>query len=185
MRSSLSTSMESRTVVAACPTFHYMLEVLEKEGFDVVKTSSTSESIKLFLKEETDFFISGRRLKPSEPSPFFKILGPGFSLLASHEIVILEEEMEKILFYTDLDLEEILEKFPFLQNNLLKVEDIYEYLNKGVLITSVENTDYRKAEPVHVLGPSGKRSRFSRTPLLYYSKEEHKTEEIVRILRED
>jgi hypothetical protein len=50
------------------------------------------------------------------------------------------------------------------------VEDIYEYLDKGIVITSWENTDYRRTAIVHVIEDNQERLALSRRPTLYCPK---------------
>ncbi len=158
---------ESEIIVAACPTFHYMLEKIESNKVKVIKTESTGESLSLLDQEMVDLVISGRALKSTEPKFSFKKIGHGYDFIFSKEVFILEEEMQFIPFYTDLPLENIIEDFPFIsEDNLKKTEDIYSVLDKGVVITSLEGEI--RGEIVHVLQGNGERVRLSRLPRLYY-----------------
>ncbi len=151
---------EDDLTVAACPTFHYLLDDFD----NYVKTNSTAESISLFLNGEVDAFISGRALKPSEPDIPFEVIGSGYSFLYQVGGAILEREMNHYQFYTDL--EGVSEDFPYIEK-IEKVEDVYEYIDKGIVITSVINTDYSKGEVVSVFQDNGERVRLSRTPVMY------------------
>ncbi len=169
--------------IAACPTFYYMLNDLEDEGMTTVKTSSTAESIALLSDGKVDFFISGRAPMPGEPDFFYEVIGPGFSFIYKDEIFIFEEEMSHVPFYTDLSVEKIRNKFPLLAENLQEVEDVYNHLEEGIGITSLENTDYSKSRVVYVLQEDGTKSRYSRVPTLYYLSDEDyylKIKEIIK-----
>ena len=149
---------EDLSVIAACPTFHYLLEEND------IRSRSTAESISYFLEGEVDAFISGRMLKPGEPDLSYEIIGPGYSFIFYKELVILEKEMGNYLFYTDLD--GVSEDFPYIKK-IEKVSDVYNYIEEGIVITSAENTDYSKAEIVSVFKDNGERVRLSRTPIMY------------------
>jgi len=168
-------------VVAACPTFHYMLQGLEKNGISTIPTGSTKENLQLMERREVDFSISGRGL--SEEDPYFpsSIIGPGYVFLADKEFIILEEEMENLFFSTDLSSQEILENFPYISSsNLWEVEDVGGYLREGIVITSPDNEE--KGSLVHFFHKDGKRVRLSRVPRLYYSPSISKEE--VELIRE-
>ncbi len=157
--------------IAGCPTFYYLLENLEKEGFSVIKTASTAESLAYLGLGVVDFAISGRRLVPSEPEFSFKVIGDGFSVFSGQSFTILDKEMDLYNFFTDLDVEEILEKFEYIsKDKIFEVEDVYDYLDYGIIITSSQNTDYSRAEIVNIFLENGKRHRYSRIPHLYYFK---------------
>ncbi len=162
-----------KPVVAACPTFYYLLEKLEENGFSVLRTKSTAESFYLLEKEEVDAAISGRATSPGEPDFSFNVIGPGYSFLSSKEKVIMENEMGFVDFFTDMEKEIILNDFPFIsENNLRQINDVYDYLEEGVIITSVLNTDYSRGRVVHVFRENGERVRLSRTPVFYYQEKE-------------
>lgn len=155
--------------VAACPTFHYMLEKLEKrEDINIIKTESTAESLFLMNQGIADITISGRALKEEEPKLFFEKLGQGYDFIFKEEIILFEHEMNSIDFYTDLPLDEIIRDFKYIsEENLIKVENPYEYLNKGIVITFLN--EFLVGEPVHILKIDESRVQFSRAPRIYYS----------------
>jgi len=149
--------------VAACPTFYYMLEKLEKEGIETIRTESTGESLRLLEEKEVDLVISGRGLKKGEPNFLFEKIGPGYDFFFQKELVIFEKEMEFVPFYTNLSKEKIREDFPYI-NSLEKVEDLGSFLDQGIIITNNEI----KGETVHIFKEEGSRVRLSRLPRLYY-----------------
>ena len=106
-----SSFFEEAITIAACPTFHYMLEkMVNNQEIITIKTQSTAESLKLLEKEKVNLIISGRALKPEEPDFSFKIIGPGYDFLFQEEILILEKEMNLVPFYTKLSLNLIYEQ---------------------------------------------------------------------------
>ncbi len=157
-----SNKKEPTITIAACPTFHYMLEKLG-DDFKIIKTGSTSESLTMLDNNEVDLVISGRFLKPNEPNFLFKEMGPGYDFLFIKEVIITEEEMAFIPFYTNLSVEKVLNDFPYI--NLTKVNNVIEYLDQGVVITQ---NNYQ-GELVHVFREDGSRVRLSRKPRLYYN----------------
>ncbi len=154
--------------IAACPTFYYMLEQLKDiPGVVTVKTGSTKESLNLLSEKRVDLAISGRALKTEEPDFLFEVIGPGYDFIFKNEIVIIEHEMALIPFYTNLSLKEIIRDFDYIsENNLFKVEDPYDYLDSGVIITRLDKIE--KGDVVHIFKEDGSRLRYSRVPRLYY-----------------
>ena len=176
-------SSQEKFTVAACPTFYYILEKIE-EDFNTVKTNSTGESIRYLEEGEVDFAIGGRALFPEEPGFFFEVIGEGYSFISQEEIIIFEEEMGDFNFFTDLKKSEVLTNFPFLpKEKIEEVTNVYDYLEQGVVVTSLENTDYSKGGPVYLIDESGSKVRSSRTPTVYYSDPE-KRELIVKIKKD-
>lgn len=168
-----SQEKDKELVVAACPTFYYMLEELKIIGLKTIETNTTAESLYYLEQGKADLIIAGRALKPGEPEAFFKIIGPGYSFLADREFAISEKEMINYRFFTDLSLKELTEKFPHIAKDKITVaNNIYDHLSDGIIITSIENTDYSRAEIVHVFREDGSRHRFSRTPVIYYLNQE-------------
>ncbi len=157
--------------IAACPTFHYLLDkIAHDENIEVIKTSSTSENIYYLLFEEIDAFISGRKLKPEEPSLRYDIVGEGFAFLGKTEQIIFYDELNNYEYFTDQEVKKIIDKFSDLEAaKIKKVDDVYSYVEDGIIITSFENTNYLKAKIVHIYSKEGQRHRFSRTPAVYYS----------------
>ncbi len=173
---------EKTPTVAACPTFHYLLEELKDiSEVNTVKSDSTGESLKMIENGEVDMIISGRALKEEEPRLLSQKIGDGYDFIFAEEVIILEEEMGFIPFYTDLSSEKIINDFSYIsEENLSRVDNPYDYLKEGVVITSLEET--LVGEVVHVLKSDGSRVRLSRLPRLYYSSDVK--EEIVDIVTE-
>lgn len=159
---------EEDLVVAACPTFHYMLEKLEDErGITGIKTESTAKSLELLGADEADLIISGRTLRENEPELLSQKIGKGYDFLFIQEALIPEEEMKFVPFYTDLKKEDIIRDFAHIaEENLTEVQEIENYLHKGVVITALEGA--LVGEPVHILDASGNRLRLSRLPRIHY-----------------
>ncbi len=180
----LEEKLNNDVVIAACPTFHYMAEKLEEKGFDVLKTGSTDENIKLFKEGKVNMFISGRSV--DEDGLLSLTVGPGYIFLFKEEVLILEDRMSEIIFFTDLSTEDILEDFEKIkEENLEKVEDVSRYIERGIIITSPLNE--KKGEMVHVIGENDKRIRLSRVPRLYYSSNisDAKIKEVREIIEEN
>ena len=94
--------------------------------------------------------------------------------------------MQFVPFYSDLSLDKIIKDFDFIsEQNLAKTENIDQDLNKGVIITFLENE--MKGEMVHIFQENGERLRLSRLPRLYYSSslEEEKIKFIKEIIKEN
>ncbi len=151
--------------IAVCPTYHETAMRLDNNKYKIILTNSTAESIQLLQRKEVDLIISGRTLKPNEPQSESLIIEKGYSFLSNQEKTILEIDFENYYFYTDLDPEEI--KGSFSIKNIEKVDNVYNYLNNGIVITSWENTNYHKAEIVHVFENNGKRLKPSRQPMIH------------------
>lgn len=160
---------EKKPIVAACPTLHYLLEELESsQKADVIMTDSTAESLRLIEKGAVDLIISGRALKEREPRLISEKIGAGYDFIFREEVVVLEEEMRFIPFYTDLNLEKIMEDFRHIsESNLNKIEEPRKYLEKGIVITTLDD-GFLIGETVHVLEAGGSRVRLSRLPRIYY-----------------
>jgi len=52
--------------------------------------------------------------------------------------------------------------------NISQVENVYQYMDEGIIITSWENTDYNRAEIIHLLENNGRRVKLSRQATAYY-----------------
>ena len=175
-----------KIIVAACPTFHYMLQKMEEnKNIETIKTQSTKESLDLLSRKKVDLVISGRALKSEEPDFLFEVIGPGYDFIFKEEIAILEKEMDFISFYTDLSPKNIINDFYFIsEENLKKIENIYNYLDKGVVITFLDGKI--KGETVHIFQENGERIRLSRLPRLYYLEEiKEKAIFVKEIIKED
>ncbi len=157
--------------IASCPSFHHLLEKLtEEDNITTIKTGSTGESLKLLENKEVDFVISGRALKKNEPKVNYKILGHGYDFLFEQEIIVMEDEIPFVKFYTDLPTEEITKDFPQIRKETLTtVNNIEDYLDKGIVITKLENKMI--GEVAHIMKETGRRVPLSRLPRLYYSPE--------------
>ncbi len=179
-------SRKEEIVVAACPTFHYMLNKIEEEQIaDIVRVANTAEGLGLLSDKKIDILISGRALMPGEPDYSFTVVGPGYDFIYKNEIIINEPEMMFVPFYTDLDLEKIIEDFRYIStDNIERVDDIDRYLGQGVVITLLE--DKMKGEPVHITENNNSRVRLSRRPRMYYSSDTNKNilEEVENIINE-
>ncbi len=157
-------------VVGACPTFHYLIYDLQEEGYSTVRLGSPAEGFQRTEEGEVDLFLSSRGVGQGEPDFPSLNLEPGYVFLFREEAVLLEKEMGTVNFYTDQPAEEVLESFPYIpKENLKKVGDVENYLQEGVVITSIENE--KKGEPVHVREETGRRLRLTVVPRLFYSPE--------------
>jgi len=177
----LSTSSGiDKVKIAVCPTFVSYLDGLDKTIFITVSTSSTGESIELLNKGEVDFVLSGRVLRPDEPRYNSTFLGHGFSFLSNREITLKTSDLSEATIFTDLDVSEINQYFETC--NISQVEDVYKYTDKGIVITSWENTNYTRANILHVINEDGSRNINSRIPILYYK--ENSNKELVYLISE-
>jgi hypothetical protein len=166
-------SIDRKIKVASCPTFIKAAYSLNPETYEVVATESTSQSIQLLEESKVGFVLSGRTLKPDEPSFDKLVLGNGYSFLANEEITLSEKDLANYPVFTDIDISEIEVLFGF--NSVTEVSDVYAYLDKGIVITSWDNTDYTKAQIVHIFNNDGMRNKYSRRPTIYYSSKTPKT----------
>lgn len=157
--------------IAVCPTYYDLAEKLDKTKYEIIKTQSTVDSLKLLSDGSVDYIIAGRTLKPDEPQyeKVFLDKNFGMSFLSDEPLVINFNELDEQSIYTDLEMDNIKNYLPNL-TNISQVNNVYDYLGKGLIITSWSNTDYGQAEIVHVLDESGNRSKFSRTPIIYCNK---------------
>lgn len=158
---------QEKVKIAACPTCFEMIDGLDNEKYEVVKTASTSESIALLKGQKVDVILAGRVLKPGEPQMDYISVGEGYSFLSGREEIVYLSQLNNYDLYTDLDAEKLKNIFPI--ENISQVDNVYQYLDKGIVITSWENTDYNKAAVVHVLEASGERVKLSRRPTFYCS----------------
>jgi len=160
-------SINNKIKIAVCPTYLYLIGDIYKSGnYKIIPAKTTAESIDLFQNKQVDIILSGRTLKPNEPKMKSLIIDQGYSFLAKMETTIYNENLDDITFYTDLDIKKIKKDINI--NRVNKVEDVYDYLDKGIIITSWENTDYNKAKIVHVLENNGERLKISRRPTIYF-----------------
>jgi hypothetical protein len=154
--------------IAVCPTYHKMAENIDAEEYEFIKTGATAESLNLLKNNKADMILAGRTLKPTEPKlKSLLVKKEGYSFLSDQVKVIKVRDLDNCDMYTDLDSALIKKTFSIKKIN--HVDDVYKFLDKGIVITSWENTDYAKAEIVHVLEDSGERAPLSRRPTLYFS----------------
>lgn len=156
--------------IASCPTYYQKLKnSLELSDYKVIATSSTAESLDLLKKNQVEAVVAGRTLKPNESNFYSIVLKEGFSFLSQKSQTIYWDDLVNYNVYTDLDPEIIKEEF--LIKKIKRVESVYDYLEEGIIITSWENTDYSKAELVHLLEKDNTRADFSRQATFYYKDE--------------
>ncbi len=174
---------EKNIVVAACPTFYYLLDEVKKEkNIKTVKTKSTSETTKLLKNGDVHFGISGRPPKEGEEI-IFEVIGEGYDFISKEDLIIGEKNMEFFSFYTDLEKNSILENFAYIsEEKLKKVENIDKYIEKEIVITFLDRP--MKEKNVHIFKENGERVRLSRKPRLYYlpQTETEKVEKIKEVL---
>lgn len=151
--------------IAACPTYLDKIKGVDPEKFKVVETGSTAESISLLQAGQADMVLAGRTLKPNEPRMDHIVIGEGYSFLSADRGVVYKDELPNHDIYTNLDPEALKDIFPV--QKIEQVDNIYGYLDQGIVITSWENTDYTKAGIVHLLERNGERVKLSRRPTLY------------------
>lgn len=152
--------------IAVCPTYHQLVEKTNEQKFEFVQTSSTAESLDLLEKGEVEMILTGRLLKPDEPQHDLLVVGQeGYSFLGQQEKIIFEEDLKNYDIFTDLEPEEIKNKFSVEQ--VFAVDDVYNFLDQGIVITSWENTDYTRAGMIHLLEKDGRRNILSRRLNLY------------------
>jgi hypothetical protein len=155
-----------------CPTFaDYNLGSLFPD-VELVLTNSTAQSLSMLKAGKVDYVVAGRKLLPGEEYLNLKstiLENVGYSFLSSLVNSITTVDYDDVDFFTDLD-PDVLEKELGIRT-ITKVDDVYAFLDKGIVITSVENTDYARADLVHVLeADQSRRVPLSRTPILYSKK---------------
>lgn len=127
---------DKKIIIAACPTCYELAKKLDSEKYDLIPTASTAESVALLVNKKADMILAGRTLKQYEPDLPSLILRDGYSFLGKEEQIINESDLAEYDIYTDLDREELQEVFGPLK--FQTVEDVYQYLNDGLIITSWE-----------------------------------------------
>jgi hypothetical protein len=154
--------------IAVCPTYHKMAKNIDAEEYEFIETGATAESLNLLKNNKADMILAGRALKPTEPKlKSLLVKKEGYSFLSDQVKVIKVGDLNNYDIYTDLDSALIKKEFSI--KKIHEVDDVYKFLDKGIVITSWENTDYARAEIVHVLEDSGERAPLSRRPTLYFS----------------
>ncbi len=156
---------QEKIKIAACPTCYELSKKLSLEEYQIIKTNSTAHSIALLESGQANMILAGRTLKPNEPKLDYLLINEGYSFLSNQETTIFVDQLNDYNVYTDLNAEELKQEFPI--EKIQTVNNIYEYLDKGIIITSWENTDYNQAEIVHILERNGERLKLSRQPTVY------------------
>jgi len=175
--SNIFASNKKLLVIAACPTYYYeLIDQLDPKKYELFFSESTSRSVALLENNLVDAIISGRTLKPNEIDTYSLVLGKGYSFLSNVEMVVLADDLKNYNIYTDLEAEEIKNIFPI--NEISQVDDIYNHIDDGIIITSWENTDYNKAEIVHLMENNGRRVKLSRQPTIHYTNQLINLEEL-------
>ncbi len=159
--------------IAVCPTYHHLENLIADNDIRFVKTSRTAESVELLANNEVDYVIAGRTLKPHEGSYNSEFLtAKGYSFLAKDSIILSDSQLSNFDIYTDdIDLPNIIAEHELGSLEISYVDDVYEYINNDlvIVITSWENTDYSKADVVHVYTSLGERLEISRRAIIYCS----------------
>jgi hypothetical protein len=151
--------------IATCPTCNEIAKKLDPKRYQIITTISTAQSIELIKNKQADLMLAGRTLKPNEPQMDKVIIKEGYSFIGDKEISIYIDELKNYIIYTDLDIESIKKEFKI--EKIEKVVNVYDYLNQGIIITSWENTDYYRAQIVHILEKNGDRLKISRQPTFF------------------
>ncbi len=176
---------KAKTRIAACNTCYGSTyeRVSALDDYEMIRTGSTGESIRLFLQGEADMIISGRTLKPEEPRLDQFVIEEGYSFLSDSGMLVYRDELEGQSIFTDLDAWEL--KSDLSLREVVEVDDVYDYLDQGVVVTSWENTDYSRAEIVHVYERDGQRFGPSRQPTLYCpgSCQREETKKLISVLK--
>ncbi len=155
-----------KTKVAVCPTYYELAQNLDPQKYEIIHTSSTSESLSLLQEMRVETVLAGRTPKPNEKNNLDSvILDEGYSFLSSESMSIYGKDLKNYNIYTDLPANTF-ENIPEIEK-IQQVDDVYEYPDKGIIITSWENTDYNRAEIVHVMETADKRLAISRQPTIY------------------
>jgi hypothetical protein len=151
--------------IAACPTSYESAKSLDSEKYELISTMSTAESLALWKSGRADLVLAGRALKPGEPDMGHAVLSDGYSFLGAREMTVYAHELNNYEIYTDLNIEKLKNELSISKIN--RVNDVYEFLEKGIVITSWENTDFYRANIVHILERGGERLELSRRQTLY------------------
>ncbi len=157
--------VQEKIKIAACPTCYKLSEKLGLEKYQVIKTNSTAQSVALLESGQVDMILAGRTLKSNEPKLDYLLIEEGYSFLSNQEATIFIDQLNNYNIYTDLNVAGLKEKLSI--EKIQIVDNVYEYLDRGIIITSWENTDYNKAEFVHLLERNGERVKLSRRPTIY------------------
>lgn len=156
---------QEKIKIAACPTCYEIAQNIDTDKYEIIKTASTAESLSLLQNQKVDMILAGRTLKPNEPQMDGLLIKEGYSFLSDKEITIYVDQLENQTIYTDLNVENI--KNVLSLQKIEQVNNVYNYLDKGIVITSWENTDYTQAKIVNILEKNGERFKLSRRPTIY------------------
>ncbi len=156
---------QEKIKIAACPTCFEITKNINTDKYEIIKTASTAESLSLLQERKVDMILAGRTLKPDEPQMDGLLIKEGYSFLSDKEITIYFDQLKNQTIYTDLDIEDI--KNVLSLQKIEQVNNVYNYLDKGIVITSWENTDYARAKITHILKTNGERFELSRRPTIY------------------
>lgn len=165
------TGTRNRMRIAVCPTFYSLVDDLDTEKYEIVRTASTAENIILIESGEVEYMIPGRALAPWEPELDSIVLSDdesySFIGLIEEPLYITDErnDLENFSIYTDQDPDRIEELFGVSDVNF--VRDVYQHLEDGIIITSWGNTSYAQGIPVSILNEDGSRVAESRRGTLY------------------
>lgn len=157
----------TRLKIAACPTCYELIKDIQLDNYEIIPTMSTAESLLLLQNQEVDMILAGRTLKFDEPDLPHLLIKDGYSVLSAQEETIYLSELLDYIIYTDLNPQVVQSFFPAQVVN--KVDDVYQYLDQGIIVTTWENTDYARASIVHLLENDGSRVELSRRPTVYCS----------------
>jgi len=151
--------------VAACPTFYYKINKLNSDNFSVILTNSTSESLNMLKLGQVDYALGGRILFPHEPNFEFNVVGEAFSFLSSQSKIVYDYQLLKHSIYTDLDIDILKKNFGDL--DYIAVDNVYNHLENNIVVTSWDNTDFSRAEIIHLLKHDNSRIIESRLPTVF------------------
>ncbi len=155
--------------ISACPTFYQFLKKLNNnDNYFIIPTSSTSESLEMLENEEVDYAVGGRILMPGEANFSVVTIGEGFSFLSDKNLVVYDYNLSSYKLYTDLDLDLLRDNFGDLNYEI--VDNVYDYLENNIVITSWENTDFNQAAIIHILKADNSRNIKSRLPTVFCKK---------------
>ncbi len=156
-------------VVAACPSFHYIIDTIEgTDNVVAIKTKNTFETIDMVEQGLVDFGIA-RRVHLDGQEVSSHIVGSGYDFISSEGLLIKEPYMKDFLYYTDIDKDQILQDFRYIkEENIAVVDNPIDYLEKGIVITILEREMSPEIQTVHVIKNSGERLRMSTLPIMYY-----------------
>ena len=159
--------------IASCPTGYELIKDMDRDKYEVIQTTSTSESLSLIVNGQADLVLAGRTLKPTEPSLGVRVIRDGYAVLGDREKTIYIDQLRDNVVYTDHESDEV--KNVFDVDQVERVDDVYGYVNKYVVITDWDKVDYTKAGLIHVLNESGQRVLDSRRMALYYDEKDVET----------